>query len=276
MLLWDVEICPRHIPIFEAISAAGFDGVEIPLVDKNVQQLDVLANACDNLGLKRTASVFMTPEFNPISPNPAIRKAAVGNLKQRIDEALQIKATKLIGGFYQAHKYFTNKAPTHQEWQWSREVMYEAGVHAQQAGVHLAMEYLNRFEAHLINTAVDAKRMVNEIGLDNVGVLYDTHHANIEDPDPLSTLQHIRKEVSHIHLSESHRGTLGTGQVDFYATFAALREINYSGWLVIEAFGNHNSTIVPAANIWRNAFTSEQEVIESGIKFIRDRIAHGC
>jgi len=114
--------------------------------------------------------------------------------------------------------------------------------------------------------------MVEHVGLDNVGVHYDTHHANIEDPDPRSALVGIKGAINHVHLSESHRGILGTGQVDWEANFAALHDINYSGWLVIEAFGTADPDLAAAANIWRNAFTSAEEVYRKGIDFIRERL----
>ena len=78
--------------------------------------------------------------------------------------------------------------------------------------------------------------------------------------------------MNHVHLSESHRGTLGTGQVDWDANFAALHEIDYSGWLVIEAFGTADPGLAAAANVWRNAFASPEEVYRKGIDFIRARL----
>jgi D-psicose/D-tagatose/L-ribulose 3-epimerase len=138
--------------------------------------------------------------------------------------------------------------------------------------VRLGLEFLNRFEVFLINTSAECRRMVEHVGLDNVGVHYDTHHANIEDPDPRSALPGIKDTINHVHLSESHRGTLGTGQVDWDANFAALREIDYSGWLVIEAFGTADPNLAAAANIWRNAFASREEVYRTGIDFIRGRL----
>lgn len=213
LLLWSVEISPKHRSIIEMLKETGFDGVEIPLVNAEVQQLNVLSEICDDLELERTASIFMTPDINPISPDKAIRRAALENLKQRVDEAHSIDASMLIGGFYQAHKYFTGAAPSLQEWQWSRDFLQAGGEYAKQAGVTLGLEFLNRFEAFLINNSADTGRMVEEIGLKNVGVLYDTHHANIEDPDPMTALTSIKDTVNHIHLSESHRGALGSGRL---------------------------------------------------------------
>lgn len=272
MLLWGIEITPQHIPVFEGLAAAGYDGVEIPVVGQSDNDLKQMARACDNLGLARTASAFVGLDVNPISPDPAIRAAAVDNLKKSIDDATLIGADILIGGIYQAHKYFTGCAATEQEWNWSADYLTTCGEYARQAGVRLGLEFLNRFEAFLITTSADSKRMVEQVGLANVGVHYDTHHANIEDPHPREALLNIDGVLNHVHLSESHRGTLGTGQVDWDSNFAALKEINYSGWLVIEAFGVRDPNLAAAANVWRNTFTSEEALYRSGIDFIRARL----
>jgi D-psicose/D-tagatose/L-ribulose 3-epimerase len=179
-----------------------------------------------------------------------------------------------VGGIYQAHKYFSGRGPTDQEWEWSRQYLREAGEHARDAGIRLGLEFLNRFEVYLINTAADAAKMCRDVGLDNVGVLYDTHHANIEDPNPAIALPSCSDHLMHVHLSESHRGTLGTGQVKWEETFATLKFLEYSGWLTIEAFGTSDEAIVGAANLWRNAFDSPEQVYTDGIDFIRQGLAH--
>ena len=164
---------------------------------------------------------------------------------------------------------FTGAAPTPEEWQWSREFIRAAGEYAAQANIRLGVEFLNRFEAYMLNTSADSKRMIDEIDLPNVGVLYDTHHSNIEDPSPKQAISNLGNSANHIHISESHRGTLGTGQIDFSETFSSLASIGYQGWLVIEAFGTQNPAIIPAANIWRNAFDSEEQLCRDGIAFIK-------
>jgi len=293
MLLWGTRIDSAHIPVFAALRESGYDGVEIPVTGQSAAELQKMAAACDELGLERTASAFVGAEVNPISPDPAVRDAALANLKQSIDGANLIGADILIGGIYQAHKYFTGAAATEEEWNWSADYLRAGGEYGHGRGVRLGLEFhylraggeyghgrgvrlglefLNRFEVFLINSSADCKRMVEQVGLANVGVHYDTHHANIEDPAPAEAIANIRGVINHVHLSESHRGTLGTGQVDWDSTFASLREIDYSGWLVIEAFGTSDPELASAANVWRNAFASREEVYGDGIRFIRDRL----
>jgi len=272
MLLWGIETTTQKIPIFEGLAEAGFDGVEIPLVGQSESQLKEVALACDSLGLERTSSAFVGLDTNPISADPTIRVAALDNLKRAVDDANTIGSSIIIGGLYQAHKYFTGTAATSDEWNWSAEYLHAAGEYAAKSDISLGLEFLNRFEVFLVCTSADCKRMVEQVGLENVGVHYDTHHANIEDPQPHIALSNIKGQLNHVHLSESHRGTLGTGQVDWAANFAALKTIDYSGWLVIEAFGISDPELARAANVWRNAFSSPEQLYREGIQFIRDRL----
>ncbi|MGK0281497.1 MAG: D-psicose/D-tagatose/L-ribulose 3-epimerase [Patiriisocius sp.] len=272
MLLWGVNITSEHIPVFEGLAKAGFDGVEIPVVGQSTKELAAMRAAVASLGMECTTATFITPDANPIAPDSNVRANALVTLKQRIDETAALGSELLIGGIYQAHKYFVGRGATAQEWDWSASYLRAAGEYAQSKGVRLGLEFLNRFEAFLINTAADAQRMSKDVGLNNVGVLYDTHHANIEDPNPAKVLPMVRNELFHVHLSESHRGTLGTGQVNWEENFAALKAIDYKGWLVIEAFGKSDPAIVNAANIWREAFDSPEQLYTDGIQFIRQNI----
>ncbi len=272
MLLWGTRIDTSHIPVFEQLGAAGYDGVEIPIGDQSEATLRQMAEACDGMGLERTASAFVGLETNPIAPDAGTRAAAVDNLKRSIDGAAALNAEILIGGIYQAHKYFTGRAATEDEWRWSAEYLRECGEYAHERGISLGLEVLNRFEVFLINTVEQAKRMVSDVGLANVGVHYDTHHANIEEPQPAEALAGAAKVLNHVHLSESHRGTLGTGQVDWSGNFAALEALDYEGWLVIEAFGTSDPDLALAANVWREAFSSREAVFEGGIAFIREHL----
>ncbi|MEH6593139.1 MAG: sugar phosphate isomerase/epimerase family protein [Halioglobus sp.] len=272
MLLWGAETRASHIPVFEGIARAGFDGVEISVVGQEKAELDTLRSAVADLGMSLTTSTFVPPEANPISENSSVRALAVDYLKARVDEAAILGSDILVGGVYQAHKYFSGRGPTDQEWEWSRQYLREVGEYAQACGVSLGLEFLNRFEVYLINTAADAARMCRDVGLDNVGVLYDTHHANIEDPNPAIALPATGEHLMHIHLSESHRGTLGTGQVKWEETFATLKFLQYDGWMTIEAFGTSDEAIVGAANVWRDAFDSPEQLYTEGLTFIRNAL----
>ncbi|MFP6655329.1 MAG: TIM barrel protein, partial [Myxococcota bacterium] len=144
MLLWGAETRAFHIPIFKGLAAAGFDGVEISIVDQTVAELHEMRRAAQDLSMSLTTSTFMPAHANPISPETAIRSAAVDYLKKQIDRAEVLGSSLLVGGLYQAHKVFSGRGPSQEEWAWSRDVLREAGIYAASAGIRLALEFLNR------------------------------------------------------------------------------------------------------------------------------------
>jgi hypothetical protein len=72
-------------------------------------------------GLERASSAFAGLDTNPISADPTIRVGALDNLKRAVDDANVIGSSIIIGGLYQAHKYFTGTAATSDEWNWSAD-----------------------------------------------------------------------------------------------------------------------------------------------------------
>ena len=136
-------------------------------------------------------------------------------------------------------------------------------------GVTACIEPLNRFETYFLNTTEDAVKLCAEIGHPNVGILWDTFHANIEEKDPAAALRTTGQFLKHVHTCENDRGTPGSGHVDWKGVFAALRDMKYDGWLTIESFGFAIGELSAAARfgaIWRS---TPEDIAFEGIKFLK-------
>jgi D-psicose/D-tagatose/L-ribulose 3-epimerase len=149
-------------------------------------------------------------------------------------------------------------------------VLQQAGDHAAQAGITLALEALNRFECYLCNTMVQLKHLVDKASHPNVKAMYDTHHANIEEKKANEALNTIGPVLAHVHISENDRGTPGDGHVHWDETFATLAEINYNGWLTIEAFSRNDPDFANAINVWRE-YSSPWDMAINGLSFIKEK-----
>ena len=132
--------------------------------------------------------------------------------------------------------------------------------YADRVGVTLGIECLNRFETYLLNTHADAVRFVRDVSHPRCRVMYDTFHANVEEKDVAEAIRSCGDLLVHVHISENDRSTPGAGSVRWDATFDALREIGYDGWLVVEAFGLALPEIAAATKIWRRMFQSEEQL----------------
>jgi D-psicose/D-tagatose/L-ribulose 3-epimerase len=271
LLLWTTNVEPSHDGVLASLKEFGYDGVEIPIFQMDAQSFTALGERLDGLGLERTAVTVSTGEANPISPDAAIRKAAVTRLKQAVDMCQACGATHLAGPFHSAIGEFTGKGPTRDEWSRGKDVLAAVAEHARDAGVMLALEYLNRFECYFLNCAAETAHFVREVNHPNLRMMYDTFHANIEEKDVAQAIRECAAETVHVHISENDRSTPGEGHVDWDTTFRTLKSVKYDGWLMVEAFGLALPDLAAATKIWRRMFPSEDHLAREALRFMKRR-----
>jgi D-psicose/D-tagatose/L-ribulose 3-epimerase len=270
MLLWSGDVSgPEFDPVFSMLKDAGYDGVEIPIFDREVDKYARLGERLEALGLERLAVSARTADDDPTA---ADSRAAVEATKANLDSAAALGATILLGPLGAPLGVFSGLPPTEEERSRSIAYLREVAPYAEERGVTIALEYLNRFEMYLTNTAADLAALVREVDHPRIRMMYDTFHAHIEEKSPGEAIRACADVLVHVHLSESDRSTPGAGQVAWDKTFAALREIGYDGWLAIEAFGDALPELVAATKIWRRMYESEEQLARDGIAFVRDRL----
>lgn len=272
LLLWTSQVTEEHFPVIAAIRATGFDGVELPIFDGNLAQYQNIGRELKNQGLRSTAVTVVGPETNPSSSDATIRQAAVDRLKWVIDMIHAFGGETLCGPYHSPLGVFSGTGATKDEKKFAAETLRTVAEYAAQAKVRLAIEYLNRFECYFINTAVDTAAFVKQVNHPNFGCMYDTFHAHIEEKDPVSAIATVAPHLFHVHISENDRGTPGTGQVRWADSFQAIKKTGYDGWMVIEAFGRALPELAAATRVWRDFFTSREEVYQEGYDFIRKHL----
>ena len=272
LLLWTDDPCDEsHLPLYGRLKEMGFDGVELPIFSGEPSDYRRLGGQLRDLGLECTAITVRDAENDPIHQDPAVRSRALDATRQAIDCAAAAGSPLLGGPLYAAIGVFSGTPPTDQEWVRSVEYLQASADHAAEQGMELSLEFLNRFEIYLVNTAADTARLVREVDRPNIGVHYDTFHANIEEKDPHAAIVGASGEISHVHISENDRGTPGAGQVRWQESFDALAEIGYDGWLTIEAFGQALPGLLAATKIWRSLFRDPEELAREGLAFMREQ-----
>ena len=270
MLLWSTDVSGgEYDAVFAMLKDAGYDGVEIPIFDREVDKYAELGERLGELGLERLAVSARAEHDNPIAADAAVRAEAVTATKANLDSAAALGAPTICGPLGAPLGVFSGAGPTAEERE--RAVAYLAGVapYAEEHGVTVVLEYLNRFEMYLTNTAADLAAIVREVDRPGVRMMYDTFHAHIEEKDPREALRSCRDVLVHVHASENDRGTPGSGQVDWQSTFAGLREIGYDGWVVIEAFSDALPELAAATRVWRRTFESEEQLAREGLAFLQ-------
>lgn len=269
LLLWTTHVTAEHLPLLERLKATGYDGVEIPIFEGDENHYRMLGQQLKRIGLGCTAVTVMSAEANPVSADAGVRSAAVQRLKWAIDMGHALGAELLCGPLHSALGVFTGTGPTAAEKEHAADVLRQAADHAQQAGLRLAVEYLNRFECYFLTTAAETRAFVQAVGHPHCKLMYDTFHANIEEKQLGSTIEMLGTDLIHFHVSENDRGTPGSGHVAWMETFQALRRIRYDGWLTVEAFGRALPALAAATKVWRDLFPSPEEVYTTGLDFVR-------
>jgi D-psicose/D-tagatose/L-ribulose 3-epimerase len=269
MLLWTAGVTEEHRPLLEKLKKIGYDGVELPIFDLDVAQHAKVGKWLDDLGLERTAVTCRGVDDNPASPDAKVRAAGVENNKRVLDCCQAVGATLVAGPYHSALGYFTGTGPTKDEWKWAVESMRQVAEHAQKVNVKLAVEYLNRFECYLLNSAVDTARFCKEVDHPFCRMMYDTFHANIEEKSAAEAIRACKDYTIHVHISENDRSTPGQGNIAWDESFDTLKETGYDGWLTIEAFGGSLPALAAATKIWRQMYESEEQLATDGLKFMK-------
>jgi len=133
--------------------------------------------------------------------------------------------------------YFPGHRVSQQEWKWAVQAFQSLTEELDRYELQLSIEPVNRSETFFLRTAEETKGLCDEIGSPRIGATVDTFHANIEEQDIPSAIQSLGGRLKHLHASENDRGVLGKGHVPFAQIIAALTQVNYAGYLMVEGFG---------------------------------------
>ena len=269
MLVYTAAFSRDDAALIDKAAAMGFDGVEILFGDLSGLDAGSIRTALERSGMGMTACCVMPEDCNPCSDDAGVRAAAVQRLKQVVDLTAEMGGDAAAGPLYSPVGYLTGRARTDDEWGRCADVLAAGAEYAGKAGIPLAIEPLNRFETYMINTIADAVRMCKEVGSDHLKVQVDTFHANIEEKDTAAAIRAAAGYVGHFHASESDRGVPGTGQVRWQEAFAALEDIDYSGWVTIESFATGIVDLCAAASIWRPIYESADGLAQDGLAFLK-------
>jgi len=273
LLLWADELTDKALPLLDEVKAIGFDSVELPVFEIDVAKYAKWGKRMDEVGLRRTGTVVRGVADNPMSPDPKIRRAGIDANKAALECCQAAGIETMAGPFHSALGYFSGAGPTKDEWKWAVDSMREVAEYAEKCNVTLGLEYVNRFECYLLNTAADGARFCRDVNHPRCKMMYDTFHSHIEEKNTVEAIRALKDCLVHVHISENDRSTPGAGNVRWAENFDTLKEIGYDGFMVIEAFGLALERLVPATKIWRRMYQSERQLASDGLKFMKAEVA---
>jgi D-psicose/D-tagatose/L-ribulose 3-epimerase len=268
--IWAGEWTPEAAEkVIRGASEAGLDFVEIPLLHPESMDVSGTRDLLDRYGIGCTCSLGLPKAAHlPFAPDAAERF-----LRTAVDVTAALGSDALSGAIYTHLGTLTRKPPTEDELAAVARVIKGVARYAAQRDVSLGIEAINRYETYLINLASQADAMLDRIDEPNVFVHLDTYHMNIEEKGFYDPIVVSGSRMQYIHLSESDRGTPGTGNVHWDEVFRGLEAVGYNGRLVMESFAAVNEDIIGATALWRDVVGDPQALIRDGLTFLRDKAA---
>jgi D-psicose/D-tagatose/L-ribulose 3-epimerase len=268
--IWSERFGAEQFPLLPRLKEAGFDGVELPLIQHPVNRDPQLGRELERIGLECTFCGVLPEGFNTISDDAGVRARTFDHWKACIETVAEYGGKILAGPLYSPVGYLPGRRRTADEWKRAITVFQELTPLLDEYDVTLAIEPLNRYETYFLNTAEDAAQLCSEVGHPRVGILFDTYHANIEEEDIAAAIQTAAPHLRHFHSCENNRGVPGSGHIEWRAVFQALRKLMYDGWLTIEGFGFSLGALSAAASIWRDLAPTPDAIAFDGIRFLKE------
>ncbi|OJX44015.1 MAG: hypothetical protein BGO78_03130 [Chloroflexi bacterium 44-23] len=234
----------------QAIADMGYDGVELAVRDPRLLDLEKLQESIRKYKLIvpaiGTGQAWGEEGLSFTDPNSDIRRKAIERIQSHIPLASQFQAIIIIGlirGIVSAQVSFT------QAMQWLIEALVECCHVAKESGVRLALEPINRYETSLINNVSEGMRLIDEVDAENFGLLLDSFHMNIEEPNIEASIVTCGPRIFHFHVADSNRHYAGSGHLNFQSILYSLAQTGYQGFISGEFLPLPDNHIAAAKNI---------------------------
>jgi D-psicose/D-tagatose/L-ribulose 3-epimerase len=270
--LWSEEFGLDSLELLPRIREAGFDGVQVPLFRPATFPAAAVRKGFGDNSLECTICSIFVDGQSLISDDSTARKVAQQQIRDVIRVGAEAGSKSVVGPLYCPIGYLPGRRRTSDEWKRAVEGFQSVSDTLTSYGMTLAIEPINRFETFFLNTCADSAALCDDIGDPNIGVLFDTFHANIEEKGMGAGLRTLGKHLMHLHTCENDRGIPGSGHIEWEEIFRTLKETGYDGWLTIEGFG-FVGKLSTAVCIWRDMAPSPELIAFEGVKFLKSMAA---
>ena len=273
---WSHEWVCDYPAVAKKVRAAGCDILEVgaPHIAAmtDAQLAELKASAEDN-GLILTTNIGPSKDQDLASPDPAIRKNGLEFLTGVLRAMDKIGSKSLVGAMYSFwpcdFKYTDKEAA----WDTSIAEMKKLAAVAEDLGIDLCQEVLNRFETYIMTNAAEGVEYCKRVDSPRCKVLLDTFHMNIEEDNIPAAIRLTGDYLGHIHVGEANRKLPGQGSLDWKAIAAAVHDVHYDGNVVMEPFLLKGGSVGKDIKVWRDLSGGADEakmdqMLADAVKFL--------
>ncbi len=252
---WTSEWHGEYLRFAKKVKDAGFDILEISageLLDMSDADIKELKLVAADLGIEVSSNIGPPKSKDVASKDPAVRAAGIKFLSDIMKQMDKLDSRVLVGVTY---TYWPNQFDDlDKEAIWGRgvESIKTLGKVAGDLGIDMCLEVVNRFETHILNTCEEGLKFCADVDNKNVKILLDTFHMNIEEDNIPAAFRLAGDKLGHIHVGEGNRNLPGKGSLPWNEIGQALRDINYTGGVVMEPFVKNGGKVGEDIKVWRD------------------------
>ncbi|HQE91573.1 MAG TPA: 5-keto-L-gluconate epimerase [Anaerolineae bacterium] len=232
------------------IASLGYNGVELAIREPAAFDPAALLALLVRYGLGvpaiGTGQAWSEERLSFTDPQPQVRRAAIERAKAHVPFASQVGAQLVIGLLRGVVQPGVTLA---QAWTWLVEALREVADAAARRDVKVCLEPLNRYETDLVHTVDEGLALLEQVGAENVGLLLDTFHMNIEEVSFSQAIRTAGARLFHFHVADSNRRYPGAGHIDFGGILQTLSAVGYSGYISGEFLPEPDADSAAAAAI---------------------------
>ena len=251
---------------------AGYDYIEMLMIDPDSIDVAMTKDVLAEYGLFATASLGLSPATDVTSTDLSIVKKGDVLLRKAVDKLHALGSAELCGVIYSnLGKYPGPASPENRAN--SIAAMQRLADYAADKGINISLEVVNRYETNIMNTAKEGLKFLESVNRTNAYLHLDTYHMNIEEDGMSAAVLEAGDALGYVHIGESHRGYLGSGNVDFDTFFGALKKIDYKGPITFESFSSVvvDPELSNALCIWRNLWEDSDDLSAHALKYMKAR-----
>ncbi len=269
--LWESPFNTRSVALFPKIKGMGYDLVEIPVEDPDLIDGEVVNKALEDNGLEAVVCGAFGPTKDLTHEDTAVHQNCFGYIEKCFQLCNLLGVDFFAGPMYAAvgKARMLPKEERKREWDLAVANIAKVCTMAQDHGLSIALEPLNRFESDMINTAEDVIRFIKDVNHSSAKVLLDGFHMTIEESNIAEAIKLVGDKLLHVQVSENHRGIPGTGLTPWADFAKGLKAIGYKGAIVIESFTPEIKELAGAVCIWKNLARSQDDFAIQGIEFLK-------
>jgi D-psicose/D-tagatose/L-ribulose 3-epimerase len=229
------------VEIIEKLDAIGYDYIELSLA--HIMAL----SETDFMGLKKrvrdagipceTCNNFFPSSIHLTGPHEDENKTMEYSRKA-LERASQLGVEVIVFGSAPA-KNIPDGFPCNRAWNQIVKMLKTIAPIAQELGITITIEPLNKIESNLINTIYEGLQLVKSVDMDNIQLLADYYHMTVSN-EAYEVILESWQTIKHVHFAEVlGRRFPKTLKEEYLQFFGNLKNADYKDRVSIEAYSNN-------------------------------------